>query len=101
MRRQRALGPWDSRAPVRRTKHGLTPAEVDALIAAQGGCAICHRTDAELQLDHDHRHCPGRIGCRHCVRGAVCHDCNMAIHYVADNPGRADELAAYLRRTAA
>jgi hypothetical protein len=80
---------------------GLTADEIDAVIALQGGCAICHRTNRPLQLDHDHRCHPGPVGCRHCVRGAVCARCNKAIYCLDDSPALADALAAYLRRTAA
>jgi len=83
--RQRVLGPADSRAPIRRRAHGLTPAEQDALRAAQDGrCAICRRPEPRLVIDHDHRHCPGRIGCRQCVRGYLCNTCNSALGWLGD-----------------
>ena len=95
--RQRILGPFDSRAPLRRTSHGLTPGEQAALVAAQGGaCAICGRLGERLQIDHDHRHCPGRTGCRHCVRGALCPRCNTALGRIGDH--RIPQLMRYLGR---
>jgi len=95
--RQRVLGPGDSRAPTRRRAHGLTPAEVDALAALQGGlCAICGRPGLRLQVDHDHRHCPGREGCRRCVRGLVCNRCNSALGQLGDE--NVPRLIAYLSR---
>ena len=97
MRRQRILGPTDSRAPRRRMAHGLTPAEVDALIALQGGaCAICGRAAERLQIDHDHRHCPGSQGCRHCVRGALCGRCNTGLGRFGDH--LIPQLMKYLAR---
>lgn len=94
--RQRILGPGDSRAPLRRRMHGLTPAEQDALFRAQGGrCAICQRTDERLVIDHDHRHCPGRQGCRRCVRGLLCNSCNVSL---AAFDGHMDRLQRYLKR---
>jgi len=87
--RQRVLGPTDSRAPLRRTAHGMTPAEQDALVALQGGaCAICGKVPPpgeHLEIDHDHRHCPGKNGCRHCVRGALCGRCNTALGRFGDH----------------
>jgi hypothetical protein len=94
---QRILGATDSRAPVRRVVHGLTPSEVDALVALQRGlCAICGRSGQRLQVDHDHRHCPGRTGCRRCVRGMLCGRCNTALGQIGDV--NVPRLAAYLAR---
>jgi hypothetical protein len=95
--RQRILGPTDSRAPLRRKAHGLTPAEIEALIALQSGaCAICGRLGERLEIDHDHRHCPGRIGCRHCVRGMLCGRCNTALGRFGDR--LIPQLIAYVSR---
>ncbi|MCC6856589.1 MAG: hypothetical protein IT189_11090 [Microbacteriaceae bacterium] len=95
--RQRILGPTDSRAPQRRKAHGLTPAEVDALIVLQGGaCAICKRIGEALQVDHDHRHCPGSQGCRRCVRGMLCGRCNNALGWIGDV--NIPRLVAYVSR---
>jgi hypothetical protein len=75
----------------------MTPAERDALVAFQGGaCAICGRLGEPLQVDHDHRHCPGREGCRACVRGALCGRCNTALGRFGD--ARIPRLIAYLSR---
>ena len=95
--RQRVLGASDSRAPTRRTVHGLTPAEVDALIALQGGlCAVCGRPGQRLQVDHDHRHCPGPLGCRNCVRGMLCNRCNTGLGQIGDL--NVPKLLRYLAR---
>lgn len=97
MRRQRILGPNDSRAPARRRVHGLTPDEVGALIAMQGGlCAICGRAGQPLQVDHDHRHCGGSLGCRACVRGMLCPRCNTALGKLGDR--NIPTLLGYLAR---
>lgn len=97
MRRQRVLGPFDSRAPIRRKAHGLTADERDALRAAQNGaCAICGRLSDRLEVDHDHRHCPGATGCRECIRGLLCGRCNTALGRFGDN--RIPALIRYLSR---
>jgi hypothetical protein len=94
--RQRILGPDDSRAPRRRTAHGLTSDERDALVRLQGGkCAICRRPDPRLQVDHDHRHCPGPTGCRQCVRGMLCRSCNSGLGLIE---AHLDRLVKYLDR---
>lgn len=93
--RQRVLGPGDSRAPARRRVHGLTADERDRLVALQGGaCALCGRPSATLQVDHDHRHCPGREGCRLCYRGMLCPRCNTALGMIGDE--RIPRLIAYV-----
>jgi hypothetical protein len=97
MRRQRVLGAWDSRASARRKAHGLSADERDALAALQGGrCAICGRIGLRLEIDHDHRHCPGREGCRVCIRGALCGRCNTALGRFGDH--NIPRLVAYLSR---
>jgi hypothetical protein len=97
MRRQRVLGPSDSRAPARRKAHGLTADERDALIAFQGGlCAICGRAGQRLEVDHDHRHCPGPTGCRSCIRGMLCSRCNGNLGKLGDV--NVPRLIAYLQR---
>jgi hypothetical protein len=93
--RQRPLGPFDSRNPIRRRRHGLTSAERDALFALQGGrCAICLAPSNELEVDHDHRCCPGPEGCRRCVRGLLCPRCNSGLGLITDR--FIDRLIVYL-----
>jgi hypothetical protein len=95
--RQRILGAWDSRAPQQRKVHGITAAERAYLASIQGGaCAICGRTGERLQVDHDHRHCPGREGCRRCIRGLLCGRCNTALGKFGDH--HIPQLLAYLSR---
>lgn len=98
MRRQYVLpGLDDSRAPRRRTAHGITPAERDYLAALQGGlCAVCQRPGQRLQLDHDHRIAPGRIGTRESIRGLLCPRCNGCLGKLGDQ--NIPRLIAYLTR---
>ena len=94
--RQRILGPDDPRAPIRRRAHGLTPDEIDRLRELQGGaCAICKRPGRPLQVDHDHRHCPGPTGCRQCTRGLLCVSCNTGLGRIE---AHLDALLRYLDR---
>jgi len=95
MRHQRILGDWDSRAPARRTAHGLTAVERDALFEMQGGaCAVCRRGGIPLEVDHDHTHCPGPTGCRQCVRGLICGRCNSGLGLIGDK--HVAQLVRYL-----
>ena len=49
----------------------------------QGGvCAICGqppKDGEDLSVDHDHRCCPAGKSCGKCIRGLLCHGCNMRL----------------------
>jgi hypothetical protein len=86
--RQRVLGAWDSRSPIRRARHGLTADEIDLILVRQGGrCAICGTATPGIHgwnIDHDHRAAEGHphptnVGCRLCFRGILCGACNDAL----------------------
>jgi hypothetical protein len=92
---RRDTGPQRDRARTLR-KYGLTEAEWDAILAAQGGlCAICN-TDTpggrgeRWHIDHDHATNRG-------VRGLLCHNCNVGIGNFHDSPELLEQAARYLR----
>jgi hypothetical protein len=71
--------------------YGLTVAEYDALLEAQGGgCAICGRPPGRkrLHVDHDHE--------TDAIRGLLCSPCNRAIGLLRDDPEVARRAAEYL-----
>jgi hypothetical protein len=79
--------------------YGITRADYEALLMAQGGvCGICHgpsryrRMDGTLSgrfaIDHDHK--TGR------VRGLLCDQCNRLIGHLEKDPIRALGALAYL-----
>jgi hypothetical protein len=74
--------------------YGITGAEVNMILARQGGgCAICKskspRTKRNVwHVDHDHL--------TGVVRGILCHHCNVALGCMADDPARARAMAKYL-----
>ena len=75
-----------------RRRYGIGQAEVDAMLAEQGGlCAAC-RTDEPKHVDHDHK--TGR------VRGMLCFLCNQALGNVRDDVRRLQGLIDYLHRDA-
>ena len=75
----------------RRRKYGITQAEVDALIAAQGGrCAICRVRDASSV---DHCHATSR------VRAMLCRSCNAGLGLFGDDPKLMRAAAAYLAKS--
>lgn len=97
--RQRVLGPWDSRAPARRGRHGLSADEIEYLETL--GCAGCGRP-GPLAVDHDHHTChPGPVGCRNCARGMLCPRCNNILRWLDDDVRVLRRLADYLDGTAA
>lgn len=52
------------------------------------------------QVDHDHRHCPGQLGCEECFRGFLCYRCNAALGALDDDPTRLRGLLGYVERFA-
>ncbi len=79
-----------------RGKYGITPADYDAMVVAQGGrCAICLACRADTRgrrfyIDHDHS--TGK------VRGLLCHYCNVGIGSLKDSITVVQDAAAYLQR---
>ena len=62
------------RKPTRAKALGITDADYQLLLAAQGGhCALCPNTPKTRRLHVDHDHRTGK------VRGLLCHRCNRAL----------------------
>lgn len=78
--------------------YGITPAERDALFAAQGfACAICGSETPKNKNDRwhtDHDHKTGK------VRGVLCGPCNHALGHAYDDPSTLDLMAQYVRHHA-
>lgn len=70
----------------RRNLHGIDEHVYDVWFLE--GCAICKQPFVETpHVDHDHRHCSGKIGCKECVRGLLCRVCNNGFVYAIEmNP---------------
>lgn len=89
--KQRDYGLWH--------RYRLTPEAYDKLLADQDGkCALCQRvapSKKRLNVDHDHKCCPGRETCGKCIRGLLCNRCNNALGVVED---RLDRVATYVDR---
>lgn len=74
--------------------YGITLADYDAMLAAQGGqCAICSATEPGGNAAHwhvDHDHATGH------VRGLLCARCNLGLGYFQDDPARLVSALDYL-----
>ncbi len=80
-----------------RQRHGLTEDDFVAIVEAQGGKCVCGSLDP-VAIDHDHRCCPGKYGCRRCVRGILCQPCNSILAFARDSPHTLRRLADYLEK---
>lgn len=81
------------------SKHGLTKAHKALIALDQDGCAICGTTDPGgkgWMVDHDRSCCPGDRSCAACRRGILCHGCNTALGYAADDAARLRRMADYI-----
>ncbi|MFF5783072.1 endonuclease VII domain-containing protein [Streptomyces virginiae] len=78
----------ESRAGHLKRSYGMTEADRDEMITAQGGvCVICQEGLAE-HVDHDHQ--TGK------VRGVLCFSCNAALGQFKDRPDVMRRAAAYV-----
>lgn len=83
-------------------RFGLTVADYDRMLAAQGGrCAICRANEpggraGRFHVDHDRSCCSGRDSCGRCVRGLLCHSCNTGLGKFRDDPAALLAAVAYL-----
>ena len=78
-----------------RTRFGMTQADFDQVLAAQGGvCAICRgrSTDTTFHIDHDHA--TGKF------RGVLCGLCNRMLGQAQDDILRLRAAITYLGGTA-
>lgn len=69
-------------------QYTMSEEDFHALVDAQDGlCAVCghlmHGAGAfKMTFDHDPRCCPGTKSCGECVRGLLCHRCNVMIGFL-------------------
>jgi hypothetical protein len=75
-----------------RRYYGITKAQYDALLEAQGGvCALCLRPPGKRRLNVDHDHETGR------VRGLLCTICNRILGWI-EQEGFLERALPYLQR---
>ena len=102
---RRAAGLRESPAPRKKhnrkyriTSYGITLDDFARLLKIQqNACGMCHEPFDDGQLihvDHDHACCRERNrSCGKCVRGLLCHGCNIALGHIEH---RYDLARAYL-----
>lgn len=82
-------------------RYGISADQFDAILASQGGCAVCGRTESNgkyWHTDHDHSCCPTDArSCGKCIRGILCHGCNTALGNANDDPEILLKMVDYLR----
>lgn len=82
---------------------GVTQDQYEQMLAEQNHqCAICGRLHAESSPEKWKR---AKLAVDHChgsgvVRGLLCHQCNVALGLMQDNPGLLRAAAEYLERAA-
>jgi hypothetical protein len=83
--------------------YGLSGTSFDELLTEQRGhCAICATEDPGPRgwhIDHDHACCPGIGSCGACVRGLLCHRCNLMLGNAKDSIETLERAVKYLRAT--
>lgn len=76
-------------------KYGVTVEAYTELLERQNGrCAICGSFPITRLLGVDHNHETGK------VRGLLCHECNVAIGFLQEDPDILNSAINYLRRHA-
>lgn len=85
-----------------RYRYGITVAEYDQLVLAQGrACAICTRVPSGLQGDRlviDHDHELSGHNRRGEIRGLLCVNCNAGLGLLGDNAENLERALLYLRK---
>lgn len=81
---------------------GLSMEWYDAKISE--GCEICRVTEfvgVGWHIDHDHSCCSGEwhTSCGACVRGVLCHNCNIALGLLKEDPAIFERAVQYLSRS--
>lgn len=79
---------------------------LDMYAEQQGLCKLCFNPETALDkrtgrvrplsVDHDHSCCPNKNSCGECIRGLLCHRCNLVLGACEDNPHLLTRMAGYV-----
>ncbi len=89
-RKRYAENPIPRKSATLKYKYGITWDDYEIMLASQGnGCAICGTLEpggkGRFHVDHDHSCCPTEKTCGKCVRGLLCHKCNVRlVHFESE-----------------
>lgn len=95
-RKAYAADPLKMRSQQMKAMYGITLAQYDDMLLAQGmGCAICEskisrQGNNRLNIDHDHK--------TEKIRGILCSPCNTALGKFRDDPALLRKAALYLEQ---
>lgn len=70
----------------------------DRMARQRRKCACCGEVRPVLEVDHNHKCCPGKRTCGKCTRDLLCKGCNKALGFLGDNPKVMKRALAYLRK---
>lgn len=90
-------------AQKRQNNYGVTPEAYAAMLFSQANsCGICGTQEpggiGGWHIDHDHACCAANCkSCGKCVRGVLCHYCNVALGNFGDDPAKLEAAITYLR----
>lgn len=92
-RRWREANPRQNKSNKLKSAFGIDINEYERILTEQSGCcAICQKEPSNgkyLCVDHNHK--------TNVVRGLLCHWCNKALGFLADDPARLIKAALYLK----
>jgi hypothetical protein len=85
------------------SKFGISVERLEELLAINQ-CAICSTNDPGphgFHIDHDHACCPDtkKKLCGNCVRGILCHKCNVGLGHFDDDVHRMQLAVNYLKNS--
>lgn len=77
-------------------RHGLSKEGYLKLLARfDGKCWLCKERPG-LKIDHDHKCCSGAYSCGNCVRGVLCHQCNIGLGMFKDSISKLQDAIKYI-----